>query len=1405
MTAFLRSSSKSKWSWKKTANSELQLIVSAVVISVLMITVLPRDLRAQSLLHNDGPNMSGNNDPTGGLKFLLVNDDLVMVQVSKGSGNNVSTSLLTMDTSNSTVPNAPQTTAINTTDASGAFNRNSGVLAAQAVGRMFNTKSDIAAVLNAGDATGGKTWSFTLIDPLTKFQLTTALNSQFRPSGTIFTQVVMGDFNGDKLADPLVIYSSVASNGSTEWGMQVLTAADPNMEAAPKEGPELFGSSAAGLVPVNGAIAVGDFNGDGLDEIAVLQSDQQTILFYSVDPKSLTITPISVTPTVKLPFPMVVGQVALAAGRFRAVSNAATGITNADLVAFGQISKKVDGYSVIPILITPQSGGSFTAAVVQMSNATNDKPFFRFPDFHEAYGALAQAAPLIYFPQEALQQLVLGIRTHDGAGYIQIGSFALDNELDQFEWESQTELNAAENGTDLINMAVGNFDNQNSDGTHDAEWQIEAFTMEDSGVRHVRIYDVNSPPPVPPPNPPPPYGPPPNPPKPDDWLKQKTNFNFGKDSDFLLGVVLPGDIQGRSLRLGAPTIVRIVSQIQPDLVLAVPPMHVDWLVPSGIVPHLLSSTCQKNLTKPCVLNLTVQPSVEPSKGTPFTSSFTSTSTTTQKSKKSATTSWGISLKESVGGSATFNDGFENASASVKNTTSTTHNQTVASTYDSYTGSTNTLTATTGFADYIFFTSKGMNVYYYPVLGNQIPCPINDLNCSVNQSFPAYVEFSVPDNITYTDSDGTTQDWYQPVHEPGNVLSYPWNKAQLQAQFTDKVVPLTQDPPSCSLIGTSTQTSTTTWTNGSTSDQSSGTTNTFSDDASMSYSEGAGVSGVDAADFNFSLDLGVNTSLKTLNESISSVSSSQGITVNQPAFPLGECCSYGLGGYIFGQVSTNHPSGQLACKPGQTSGCLPVNDPNKKQTDIASTGPLFSGFIADVIPDSFGLSCGSGGDSNWWGNEYTQPDIALNHPLRWSWDKTTSIVTLNAPSQNETALGQPFYQMRGFFITKPVVKGSSSPNLARATIGDDLVLTTRVYNYSLTPTPQNDIVHVRFYGQLFCHSQNGNESSCSNPSGGICADYSLCGNSFEIGETTIASIPGFKSSIEAGEADLPNWTTTSIDFPTSKFISAQGNAYMVFWVVVWMQDSNGNLVPEMTDHGLASIPGKLLQATDVPIESYSNNVGMYGMNSQFYIAPKTAPGSVETTGSLKKLTVLTTKRIMLNQRTAVTANLTATGGSGESVTIAYFDGNPSKNGTLLDVQHIQHMDAEIPYTHRVFFNPDSCGVHTLYAQAWIPNSQAIQSSFTTDVIIQPTDRVKQLRAATESTNFKDRQVRQELLILLDVALEGYRIDPDSILGSTLLKTYVKKLKSASGKDVTAEAANLLIDQANIIAGCTKRFD
>ncbi len=206
----------------------------------------------------------------------------------------------------------------------------------------------------------------------------------------------------------------------------------------------------------------------------------------------------------------------------------------------------------------------------------------------------------------------------------------------------------------------------------------------------------------------------------------------------------------------------------------------------------------------------------------------------------------------------------------------------------------------------------------------------------------YVEFSVPDEISHSDVDGSTLEWHQPVHEPGNILSYPWSLTQLENQFGDKVDALTTTPQ-CMATDTSTQTATTQWSQGSSESNSNGSTNSFSDELSMSYSVSAGVEGVDAASFSAGLDIAGSTSLNTLNESISSMSSSKGITINKPVFGYSsDCCNYAFGQYIFGLKNTKHPASEEACKTGQNpekDNCVALDDPEGNAINIASTGPL----------------------------------------------------------------------------------------------------------------------------------------------------------------------------------------------------------------------------------------------------------------------------------------------------------------------------------------------------------------------------------------------------------------------------------------------------------------------------------
>ena len=61
-----------------------------------------------------------------------------------------------------------------------------------------------------------------------------------------------------------------------------------------------------------------------------------------------------------------------------------------------------------------------------------------------------------------------------------------------------------------------------------------------------------------------------------------------------------------------------------------------------------------------------------------------------------------------------------------------------------------------------------------------------------------------------------------------------------------------------------------------------------------------------------------------------------------------------------------------------------------------------------------------------------------------------------------------------------------------------------------------------------------------------------------------------------------------------------DTYLVFWVVVWMEQ-NGQLVSEMPGHGITAIPGAMTPPTAVAIETYSNNVGFY--KQPFFVCPQ----------------------------------------------------------------------------------------------------------------------------------------------------------------------------------------------------------
>jgi hypothetical protein len=281
-------------------------------------------------------------------------------------------------------------------------------------------------------------------------------------------------------------------------------------------------------------------------------------------------------------------------------------------------------------------------------------------------------------------------------------------------------------------------------------------------------------------------------------------------------------------------------------------------------------------------------------------------------------------------------------------------------------------------------------------------------------------------------------------------------------------------------------------------------------------------------------------------------------------------------------------------------------------------------------------------------------------------------------------------MRGLFVT---VNSGSGTQRNQATAGDTVYLTARVYNYSLTAMPAGTTVLVRFYRQAWDTSTNA-----------AAADAVLI-SEYE----NPTAIPPFNSSVDP---DDPNWQLVTTTFDTSDL----ADTYWVFWVVVWMEDADGNLIQEVPCHGLGETPGTLTSVGDVVLEtsattsacgssvSYSNNVGFY--NSVFYVQPSgTTPTGAAANGyrrlrsqpnqttNAEFLVRASNGNPQLHERVVLTVELSGTTDTDDGTTLAFFD-----NGKLIDYETLPHIRVGDIYRTSIPYRPNAVGAHTIEVKA-----------------------------------------------------------------------------------------------------------
>ena len=1313
---------------------------AAYVVLAMSSLLAPRFglLRAQTAtVTQDGPVMDGVQDVLNGRRTILQIDDLAAtMSASDGSGNayvalyyarTEDSHFVPGDSKN---PNPTKTIPLryvsNTPFHPAFFSVQSGW--------MFNLPAQVLGIFSAASPCCQAGWYLAIDSDAAN--IPTLIQDQGYTLSSTTNEMLMGDFAGTGYDQALLV--NWESTGTAEVAYaRVAGAVDPNNPSAGLKSGARVGLPNNDQTQPLPTIATGDFYGDGKKEIAILANDGTTLQFYSVgsDYSLHLLTTIQVAAAHEGFIPS-----AMAAGHFRTTNRDELAIAG-QRFAQGQLEVKSIG-----ITLTPQQSGppTFTASLA----ATYDYPVDQGANILKV---LAQAGPLQNWASNQ-DQLVIVKDEDDGyGGNIIIGQFDSSFNYSQL---------STTNGTDdhkgcIYSLALGNFDNVNFPNlSHNPSLQIATYwvsEIDDCSVNkgnaqpQIRIWT-------------------PDPTNPGDWLHygvtdhiETPNEGYPAPSNTLFGAAMTvADTQGRSLRLGPPEKVTIQGQIQPDVVLGVPPMQIDEIIPNSAPDKNAYPNCQTP-NQFCTLNVSAIP--KSFTGAPaFSTAFNFASSSSTSNEEKSTTSWGIAVKTSVSEKTTFGvAGAASISEKVTASAGFTHDNLVANTYNTYKTYSQNVNYSTGWADFLFYSARRHNIYYYPVLGNNV-CPGSAPGCGDEQKTPLYIAFSVPDTAQRSKGDATELDWYQPIQEPGNIFSYPGTLQQVKDGFhsTDPLNEVTQT--SLSTGSGSVQFG---WSGAQNQSRSVGTTNSFSQGLGISVS-GKASSGIATAEGSVSVDVNASQSLGSLNLSTQALSASEGITVLQPSFSSYASDTLGYSYYTY----------ILGTQPfADTFQTLKPTGPNNQPLDVASSGPMYVAFTANMpMP--------------WYQTQYKLPDVGLNHPGRWSLN-TNGSLTFSAFDKNAPPVGQEFYHMKGFFITPEADEGITGPTMTVATAGDKLKLTARIYNFSPVATDSTLLTHpaskvwVRFYAQELDTSQE-----------------SLVGLPQRLPDAFLSSIPGY-----APQSGTPNWDYASTTFDTTGW----DGKHVIFWVYVWLVDANDNMVKEMVGHGLSSDPKDLPinQITDVPVDTYSNNVGMYSWNDPLHIAPAAVSVGAAPEPETGPVTVsgisFAANKILLNTRNRVTVDLATGDTASSSVYLTYYDGSPKDSNNVFAFQNIAHIDANSNYSTGRSLTPSTCGEHTIYAVASTTGSNVSSTkSARVRVTVDPVSSVQDIQQSLAGADLR-KELKRRLSLLLDVSETLFQ-KGKTHEGLRALRFFTRTVRENEEREIPAGLASSLISQAQQILGC-----
>jgi hypothetical protein len=1154
------------------------------------------------------------------------------------------------------------------------------------IGRFFNTPEDtiVQTPANFGDPNSFNILSLNGSAGTYQFGFTQGL-----PYGTNATTTsisAVADFDGDGYEDLLQIYSDYANQFAGNGRGRILTAHDVNQ---PNAGFTVGPESSLGFPYGARSVAVGDFNGDGKPEVAVLFIDNNNdpnISIYTVDPRSLNIQLAqNVTYGDPIQYADVYAPMQLVAGTFIPGIGQQLVMATQELSSGSTMKLRVFTFPHPDTPLLPFEAGSIvTEHVSKMKLAAG-----RF-DWSSPVDSLAVMLTNV---DNGNSTSVIDIVNVDPSTMTPTIAGGVNVPKDLFDTTNANYV--------ALDIAVGNFDNTKfvpppqTDGgimdggitsqQRDPNLQLAIATGYCQGtnvqqsqfqVKDLFIYDVD----------PATTGP--------SVMAKRSSLAI-KTSDGSSGKVTrmalsAADLHGRSTRLGPGWRVA-QDKTSPAMILAQPPSHIDYVMRSDGTAALE--------------NLTFSPNG-------FNAGYSTSTSTSTSYNQSYSHGWSMAAEENFSGSFRLGTKENNFTFSDSDTAMQDWDKRTDNTYGSISTKTQSLSLQTTTNDDIIYEDVISYLYAFEVVGQTV-CPEGQTTCDDSAKVPLTMLFSATGSTTPPRPTAVdTLAWYQPVWENGNILSYPGNQQQLMNGESNLTAVNVSDSPTTSPSSTVIST---TWDGQQSESNSVDWAKEFTESSSLSvggtYTE---------ADFqgkaSLNLDLSRSDSTDDLKTQTASISAATTIGLHASA---GFKNAYSYTPVIFGQ---NAPPNYFDPNDPDHAWATPI-----QSNGITVFGPMRTAFTVDPL---------SGADSAFWRHTYGPVtadggtgafDIALNHPVRWRNVNVSTTETVpdncvpsgpgymdcvsEKPRTPGDPMGDAFHRMRGFFIFRTVDANTTTPanqglQLDSAITGDSLTLEARVYNYSLNPMPPGTKVRVRFYGMPW------------NPNSDFPVDHTgdvTGGASFEIGEWDTSAIQPFNT-----DTSIPNFVIASVPFDTSSYTGT-----FAFWVIAWAEDSSGNLMEELPGKGLTgnptstldggatratfsdftdlepTVPNSWMQPGDPDTTSFSNNIGFFP--GVLTIIPPSLGATLgqHPTGDVRKFSIskveIPRTRVHSGEAAEVRATVHDGGDAMQRATVYFYDGDPAKGGTIFGARRLPYVDSSADPMVRVQYIPPTCGTHEVYVQ------------------------------------------------------------------------------------------------------------